>query len=346
LTNPETAVPSPRASRKDRIRKSAEAMFGQRVTEVSAPGGSGRASLRFHFQDQTVIGTLRPNFRRTHLEAHVLRALAPHCSDIPLCLGVDGAVMFQSDVGSRRLNTELFTATPTRQVALTAEAIAAIFRIQAAARKTTLCDTLPHLGNNPDWLRNLVEGAETLVPFAGDLPDSFDAAAVAGRLTHTGLQFVKWDCRTGNAALDPHDRLRWFDFEYAGLRHGAEDLAWLIGDESQPLDGPMLEAIIRDALDADPPGGREDYMDYLAVYTVFHILQRLDLILSEARSRGWLKIQRVLDRDDVGVHPQFAAHLCRVGAHFADRSRLTAMLTAHFTAAAATFDRILKTGRA
>ncbi|MCL4675900.1 MAG: hypothetical protein KJZ59_07730, partial [Pararhodobacter sp.] len=205
---------------------------------------------------------------------------------------------------------------------------------------------LPHLGNNPDWLRNLVDGASVLVQFAGELPPDFDANATVRRLTQSGTQFVKWDCRTGNAALDRTNRLRWFDFEYAGLRHGAEDLAWLIGDESQPLDGPVLEAIIHDALDADPPGGRADYLDYLAVYTVFHILQRLDLILSEARSRGWLKIQRVLERDDVGVHPQLAAHLCRVGAHFADRSPLTAMLAVPLQTAAATFDRILKTGRA
>ncbi|MCB1388870.1 MAG: hypothetical protein KDK12_06970, partial [Rhodobacteraceae bacterium] len=62
-------------ARQDRIRRSAEALFGSRVTEVSAPGGNGRSSLRFHFERNTVIGTLRPNFRRTHIEAFVLRAL-------------------------------------------------------------------------------------------------------------------------------------------------------------------------------------------------------------------------------------------------------------------------------
>lgn len=337
---------SARKSRKDRIRKSAEVVFGQRVTEVTAPGGSSRASLRFHFKDKTVIGTLRPNFRRTHLEAYVLRALAPHNDDIPQCLGVDGVVMFQSDVGERRLNKELYQVSPEQQIALIAEAIAAIFRIQIAARKTDLHAKLPHLGNNAGWLKNLASGIDTLAPFADDIPSSFDPAAVLQRLTHPGVEFVKWDCRTGNAAIGSDNRLRWFDFEYAGLRHGAEDFAWLIGDESLPIDGPTMAALILDALPADPIGGRHNYMEFLAVYTVFHILQRLALIISESQSRGWLRIERVLDRDDVGVHPKLAGNLCRTGAHFASLSPLTAMLENHFVAAAELFDRILTTGHA
>ena len=59
----------------DRIVASAERLFGQRVERVSAPGGSGRASFRVHLPDRMVIATLRTNFRRTHLEAFVLRRL-------------------------------------------------------------------------------------------------------------------------------------------------------------------------------------------------------------------------------------------------------------------------------
>ncbi|WP_417587781.1 hypothetical protein [Pararhodobacter oceanensis] len=338
---------SNRRSRKTRIRDSAEALFGQKITEVSAPGGSSRSSLRFHFAEHTVIGTLRPNFRRTHLEAYVLRALAPYTDDIPRCLGVDGEIMFQSDVGARRLNTELFKLDPAAQQELVAEAMAGIFRIQHAARQTDLHDKLPHLGNNPDWLANLADGVATLVPFKdADIPAQFDAAAVVERLTHQGLQFVKWDCRTGNAAIGDDEKLRWFDFEYAGLRHGAEDLAWLIADESLPVDGPRLDAMVRDALPRDPAGGVDDYMEYLAVYTVFHALQRLELIVSEARKRGWLRIEHVLGKDDVGAHPLFAANLCRTGAYFASQSVLTEMLVGHFEAAVQVFERILETGSA
>ena len=50
-------------------------------------------------------------------------------------------------------------------------------------------------------------------------------------MTQPDTHFVKWDCRAGNAAIGPDGCLRWFDFEYSGLRHGAEDFAWLIADE-------------------------------------------------------------------------------------------------------------------
>lgn len=331
--------------RQNRIRSSAEALFGTRVTEVTAPGGNGRSSLRFHLGERTVIGTLRPNFRRTHIEAFVLRALEPHCDDIPRVLGVDREVMFQTDVGDRRLNRALHETDPERRVTLLAEAVAAIFRIQRAARKTVLRDKLPHMGNNPGWLSNLADGAETLVAFAGALPAGYDRAAVLERLRHPGVEFVKWDCRTGNAAIGNDNRLRWFDFEYAGLRHGAEDFAWLIGDESLPIAPATVQAVIEDALPGDLPGGREAYLDYLAVYTTFHILQRLILIMSEAKSRGWLRLERVLGKDDVGAHPELARNLCAMGAHYAALSPATAMLTGHLEAASATFDRILKTGR-
>lgn len=331
-------------ARQDRIRRSAEALFGTRVTEISAPGGNGRSSLRFHFDDHTVIGTLRPNFRRTHIEAFVLRNLEDRCDDVPRVLGVDREVMFQTDVGARRLNRELHLADPERRIALLAEAVAAIFRIQRAARGTVLIEKLPHMGNNAGWLGRLADGAEELVAFGGDLPASYDRTAALERLRHPGVEFVKWDCRTGNAAIGSDDKLRWFDFEYAGLRHGAEDFAWLIGDESLPIAPAVVQAVIEDALPADLPGGREDYLDYLAVYTSFHILQRLILIMGEARRRGWLRIERVLSKDDVGAHPEMARNLCAMGAHFAALSPTTAMLAGHFEAAAATFERILTTG--
>ncbi|GAB4272758.1 MAG: hypothetical protein Kow0013_26380 [Pararhodobacter sp.] len=334
------------AQRRKRIRDSAEALFGKRVTEVTAPGGSGRASLRFHFGDQTVIGTLRPNFRRTHIEAFVLRRLEPFCDDIPRCLGVDREVMFQTDVGDRRLNLELHAVDAARQADLLAEAVAAIFRIQAAAHRTDLHDKMPHLGNNPDWIGNLVDGVSVLEGFGPGVPDSFDPEAAAARLGHPGVQFVKWDCRSSNAAIGADGRLRWFDFEYCGLRHGAEDLAWLFADESQPADGATLWRIAEDALPAAPLGGRDDYLDYLAVYTVFHALQRLILIIDEANARGWLPRRRVLERDDVGVNPMMARNLCRVARDFANRAPITAMLAPALDAVATFFDKVLTEGAA
>lgn len=208
----------------------AERFFGQKVVRATAPGGSGRSSYRLIFEDRTVIATLRPNFRRTHLEAFVLKRLAQDCGDTPECLGVDGELMFQSDVGGERLNLAIAEATPERRLALAGEAVAAIFRIQEAGRKQALQNALPHLGQNRDWIDNLVQSTAALAEFSRGRSAGLDHAALATRLDFPGRQFVKWDCRSGNAAIGTDGRLRWFDFEYSGARHGAEDIAWLIGD--------------------------------------------------------------------------------------------------------------------
>ena len=137
---------------KSRIVLAAREQFGQDVARITAPGGEGRSSFRLHLSDRTVIATLRPNFRRTHLEAHVLTELGAYCDDLPECLGVVGEIMFQSDVGKRRLNVEIDKVSPEKQVDLAAEAVAAIFRVHAAARKTSLHDMLPHLGSSVEWV--------------------------------------------------------------------------------------------------------------------------------------------------------------------------------------------------
>jgi hypothetical protein len=116
------------AERKQRVIESAEKMFAQPVLAVHAPGGEGRASYRLTFENRTVIATLRPNFRRTHVEAFTLNALHP------ICLGVDGEILYQSDVGDKRLNIEIAQVDAARKTELAYEAVSSIFRIHAAGR--------------------------------------------------------------------------------------------------------------------------------------------------------------------------------------------------------------------
>ena len=61
--------------RKAYISAKAEVVLGAAPERISAPGGNSRSSLRLHYPDHNVIATLRPDFRRTHLEAHVLEEL-------------------------------------------------------------------------------------------------------------------------------------------------------------------------------------------------------------------------------------------------------------------------------
>lgn len=319
------------------IAEAARAVLGGEPQKISTPGGKSRSSMRLHYPDRTVIATLRANFRRTHLEAYVLEQLAPHCDDIPRVLGVHDDVLFQSDTGETRLSTEIIEHDPEDQLELAAEACAAIFRIQAAARKTRLHEMLPHLGANRDWIANFVGSVDALEPYSMGVPDSFDVSAVASFVERSGVQFLKWDCRAGNAAIGADGFVRWFDFEYAGLRHGAEDFAWLIGDETWPIAPDKMADIMIDTFDPGCGHDIADYLEYLSAYTALHCVQRLQLIQKEVRKRGWLSQERVRRLDDAGVHPAFAAQLCRTGAYFSAQCRLTAPLSRNFEAASRAF---------
>jgi len=332
---------------KERIAKivdRAERHFGQKVVRATAPGGEGRSSYRLHFEDRSVIATLRPNFRRTHLEAFVLERLSRECSDTPECLGVDGELMFQSDVGGQRLNVAIAEADKARRVELSEEAVAAIFRIHEAGRKQALHNALPHLGQNRDWIENLVHATAALAEFSQGRATGLDHAALCTALDYPGRQFVKWDCRSGNAAVGEDNRLRWFDFEYSGARHGAEDFAWLIGDEAWPLPPATMELVVSECFDPACGHERDAYLDYLALYLTFHCVQRFKLIVKEARKRGWIAKARVRKYDDAGVHPEFAVQICRVGAYFASRRPETAPIGRDFEETGAVFLNILKDG--
>lgn len=328
--------------RLSRIMDCADDFFDTPLDRVSAPGGEGRSSYRLHFKDRTVIATLRPNFRRTHLEAYVLNKLSPLCDDVPKCLGVVGDIMFQSDVGDRRLNVEIVKHDEFAQIDLAEQAVSSIFRLQAAARKTDLGTMMPHLGNNADWVVELVDGVDGLRPYSHGISDSFDRTAAYEMIAKPGTQFVKWDCRSGNAALGDDDKLRWFDFEYSGMRHGAEDLAWLIGDEAWPLSPETMLDVVIDCYDPGTGHMLADYLDYLSVYVTFHCIQRFNLITREAKKRGWLSKDRVRKYDDAGVHPEFAAHICETGRFFAGRNQITAALCRNFEEARDVFLDLLR----
>ena len=333
-----------RNKRMTRVMESAEKVFREPVESISAPGGENRSSYRLHLPGRSVVATLRPTFQRTHLEAYTLRRLAPFCDDIPECLAVDGVILFQSDVGSRRLNREIIARDPEDRLSLAAESVAAIFRIQTAGQKAGLRDILPHLGQNDDWIENLVHSADFLAELSAGRGREIDKAQLCARIAAPAQQFVKWDCRSGNAALGEDDRLRWFDFEYSGIRHGAEDLAWLLGDEVWPIGPEDMLDIITDAYDPALGHTLDAYLDYLALYTTFHCIQRLQLVVRESEKRGWQSMRRIRKYDDAGVHPQFAAHLCRVGALFARRNSLTAPIARDFEEAEQVFVALLRDG--
>ncbi len=66
-------------------------------------------------------------------------------------------------------------------------------------------------------------------------------------------------------------------------------------------------------------------------------MQRFKVIVKEAKKRGWLTKERVRMYDDAGVHPDFAAHICKDGRFIASRSKVTALLARNFEGAEAAF---------
>ena len=219
-----------------------------RLTHISTPGGSYRASYRVHLGDMTAIASCRDDFRRTRVEAFALRKLGATCDAMPRCLGFTENVLFQSDVGQRRLNVVMFEEREARpQIA--AKAVDALFSIHRAGRAAEMHKYMPPLGSSKAWVTRMVNAVRKLEKQGAKIGKGFNRFQVFEVLAAAPRQFVKWDCRSGNAALDETGKLRWFDFEYCGLRHGAEDFAWLIADETWPLDGQSMFDMVRDAYD-------------------------------------------------------------------------------------------------
>jgi hypothetical protein len=330
-----------KARRIAKLKSAVEEMLGEPVLDVETPGGSARASCRVVLRDRTIIATKRPNFRRTHLEALVLKKLSPTCQNVPKFLGLKDDILLQSDVGGKRLSQTIHAAGNDDQLSLAADAIAAIFNIHVASQSALEGLKFPPLGMSETWMGSFFDGADLLDDYSDGVSEKINYVAIADILKTPPQQFIKWDCRSGNAAIHRNKTMCWFDFEYCGMRHGAEDIAWLIADESWPIFPEDMFKIVSDLLPNQAFGKKERYLNYLSLYTTFHALQRLNLVLSETKSRGWRSKELIIERDDVGRNPEFGANICVIGAYCADRSPLTRPLVQPFLRAAQHFADIL-----
>ena len=319
-----------------KIIKAAESHFNEEVLEASHPGGEDRASMRLTLKSRSVIATKRPNFRRTHLEALVLSRLHKAGADVPDCLGLIDDILFQTDLGGQRLNAKIHDAPFEDRRPLAESALDAIFRNQSIAKASGVADLVPPLGATPNWVEGVLLPLKGLAPSIDLAPPDTDFDALFVGLNQAPQTFLKWDCRSGNAAVRK-GKVTWFDFEYAGRRHGAEDPAWLIADEVWPVGASTMFDLVERACPADGPDEKERYMTYLALYTTCHAAQRLSMIQDSYARKGWIKRSAILRRDFLGTHYQFASHLSRVGAFAAERHPLTRPFVPVFEALEASF---------
>jgi hypothetical protein len=265
-----------------------------------------------------------------------------HTDRTPRFLGLDGALMFQSDVGQIRLSQRIHAVAPDKRQDLAVDAVRGLFEIHRAARLTELDKVLPAVGGSPDWVRAFVAKVDQLPLHLGFEESICDKLALAEFIGMPRVQFVKWDCRAGNAAIDETLQIRWFDFEYSGLRHGAEDFAWLIADENWPMDSTEMIAIVAQEYGNNEDRSWAEYCDYLRVYSCLQAIQRLLLILGGVQRKGWVSPAEVLHYDDVGINPHMAIHLCDNAASLAQFHRLTLPLTPVFEKTAEKFRATLQ----
>jgi hypothetical protein len=329
----------------DALVKLIEGVFGMPVRKITRPGGPKRAVYRVWIGSRTIIASYRPDAARAKAERMIQSRLAPICDRVPAYLGTRAGFTFQADAGAGRLNQRINALDGAGRQALARQAVESILDIQLAAASTDLPHLLPPIDTDPAWTERFATGPTRLARMTGTRMPDYNWRAVQQRITPTRLRFTKSDCRSGNGALDRRGHLRWFDFELSGLRHGAEDLAWLAADEIWPVPMPEMHEIIRDVTARRETGDHDDYMDMFQVYTTLQVSQRLRLILTEARQGGWVSRQRAVKYDYIGSDPGLGARLADNGAWLAAQNPMTADWVPVFEHTAQVFRDVLQAGR-
>ena len=301
------------------------------VIGFTQPGGKKRRSIRVQLQDRSVIATQRPNVGRAMMELQILRALHSRGAPVPEVLAHRDNIVLQEDMGSYRLSEAMQKATPSEQLDVASRAIESLLKTRRVARRLTLERFVPRLGYTKKWVGAFADGPADLSRVFDFDPPEFDRQAVGEALLVPAEMFVKWDARPGNAMMTPAGTVCWIDWEHCGRRQGMEDFAWLMGDEFWPLDPVQMIALLAEQLPRQGTGrkGRSN-LEYLQLFAVFYMAQRLALIFRRIRKKGWGKLAQVTQFDDVGTVPELACRLCRHGALLAETSPLTRSLAPWF----------------
>ncbi|MBL4749897.1 MAG: phosphotransferase [Amylibacter sp.] len=318
-----------------------ESFFGERVISISAPGGKSRGSYRVSLQNRSIIVSSRDSLEQTTYEASILKELSKFTNASPKFLGQDNELMFQSDVGAKRLGQHMYQLDAAAQEQMAQDAVAALFDIHRAARLGSLSGKLHHMGGTTDWVISFVAAMDELTRMLNIDPPECDQNALCNFIGTPKDQFVKWDCRAGNAAIGNDGRVRWFDFEYAGIRHGAEDFAWLVADENWPVNVETMMAIIADTYPSDTPRNWQDFKSYLEVYAALHAIKRLILIVNRAKRNGWISQAQALRKDGIGTNPVLGIRLCETGITLARKNNVSMPLVELFEAIADTFQKTI-----
>ncbi len=292
--------------------QAAEALFGDPVDRITAPGGRRRASVRVHLGGRSVIASWRADPARRAREIALLEALAREDAPVPRFLGQSRGWSFQSDAGNRRLTAELERQDAQGRETVAAAALESLLQIKRAARRRGLVADLPPIANGSEWLGRFARGLVRLAERLGIPAPDYDAAALARGLTSLPLTFIKWDARPGNAAIAADGRVIWFDWEDYGRRAGVEDAAFLVADEFWPLPADSSRDLLRRTGFVAP--GHEPLFIRFAV---LQGIERCRLILGQQGRHGWQDAARMRRYDRIGVSRELALRVTATAAALA-----------------------------
>lgn len=318
-TYPEKILP-------DEISRLAELHFAMPVLRITAPGGKSRDSVRVHFENKTVVASYRHRASRRDREILVLKKLFEAGAPVPEFLGQQGALLFQADVGSGRLSSEMNRRDKAGQIRLAEQAFGSLWTIKRAARDTGLTNDLAPVGCSSVFVSRFATSPKRLSKSLDIAVPAVDWSAVTKASVPVPRHFVKWDARSGNAAVQSDGSVKWFDWEHAGCRHGIEDFGFLIADEFWPL-GPedSLQAFARTC-----PGNVDALMPHLIRFSALQAAERLRLIQKEYAKRGWTRFERAQRYDRMGAAPELVTGLAKHGADLAQLDTLTEPLAEWF----------------
>jgi len=321
------------------VAKICESIFHQPVEKITAPGGKSRESLRVHFATHTIIATQRAYSGRMRLEVEVLRRLSEGGAPVPKFLGGTEQVFFQQDVGARRLSSQLADADARSGQNIAARAFASLIQIHEAGEQAELHQIVPKLGAEKPWVAGFVNSALAASDRYKISAPTIDFGAITERLHVPCARFLKWDARPGNASIGHDGRVYWFDWEHCGARQGMEDFAWLAGDEFFPLGASEVVAILTNLLG---PKLTAPELEYLGIFTTFHIVQRLIIIHRRFEKVGWVDVKNAMKLDKIGVDRALAVRLCDHGEEWADLSPQTRSMKRWFKDCAKTLEAMAR----
>ena len=147
-------------------RRACRELLKSNVIRAKYPTGTRTRSIRLYLEGgRSVIATRRSTPARAALEARVLQELRSQGVLVPKVLAFDGRLLFQEDLGNKRLSTALRSASQAEGEKLLDSALTSLTEVHATAREAGLERFVVTLGEREDWRRAFIAHSQDLGKF-------------------------------------------------------------------------------------------------------------------------------------------------------------------------------------